>query len=102
MAAAATSLAAVACSGSSDALRDACTVGARHCSEWVLVLAPGTPPTDVQAWLQARGWAVRRRVDELRMLMVWLPVGVTGEAAGRIRLQAWAELLTPAPRPPAP
>ena len=48
----------------------ACRAGARHCDEWVLVVALGMPLDNATAWMEARGWPVRRRLDGLSMLMV--------------------------------
>lgn len=74
----------------------ACAVGARHCSEWVVVVRSDASIDESAAWLQARGWPVRRRVDALRMLMAWLPVGPQGgPAAALVAAQPWAALVTP-------
>jgi hypothetical protein len=72
----------------------ACEIGSNRCTEWSVVLKSVAETDSAVAWFEAHKWPVRKRLDEMRLLYVWLPKSGTEEAQAEIRAQPWLKLLT--------
>lgn len=72
----------------------ACEIGSSRCTEWTVVLKTVADADSAVAWFEAHKWPVRKRLDEIRLLYVWLPKSGTEAAQAEIRAQPWLEFLT--------
>lgn len=72
----------------------ACEIGSSRCTEWTVVLKTVADTDSAVVWFEAHKWPVRKRLDEIRLLYVWLPKSGTEAVQAEIRAQPWLQLLT--------
>lgn len=71
-----------------------CKVNSSQCEEWSVVVNKTEDAEPATVWLEAHGWPVRKRIDELHLLYVWLPKLEIETVKTEIRAQPWLQLLT--------